>query len=129
MGVQKHYQKRFTKKIVSKSFHKKFDQKSKTDCFSKMFYHVFGRFSMRGVQKHDKKNIEKINLTLVFFRTLTHPPTTGVTDIFFFGGPLQRRVESKIRLVLRRLDPFAAGLFFGRYNRYYGGGTVVFRGV
>jgi hypothetical protein len=28
-----------------------------------------------------------------------------------------------------RLNPFAAGLFFGRYNRYYGGGTVVFRGV
>jgi hypothetical protein len=41
---------------------------------------------MRGVQKHDKKYRKK-NLTLVRFRTLTHPPTTGVTD-FFFGGPL-----------------------------------------
>jgi hypothetical protein len=28
MGVQKHYKKRFTKKIVSKSFYKKIDQKS-----------------------------------------------------------------------------------------------------
>jgi hypothetical protein len=31
MGVQKHYKKRFAKKLVSKSFNKKFDQKSKTD--------------------------------------------------------------------------------------------------
>jgi hypothetical protein len=32
-GVQKHYKKRFAKKIVSKSFYKKIDQKSKTDFF------------------------------------------------------------------------------------------------
>jgi hypothetical protein len=74
-GSSKTLQKTFCKKIVSKSFYKKFDQKSKTDFFSNSFYHVFGRFSMRGVQKHDKKNIEKINLTLVLFRTSTHPPT------------------------------------------------------
>jgi hypothetical protein len=85
MGVRKHYKKRSTKKIVSKFVYKQFDQKSKTDFFSILFYHVFGRFSMRGVQKHDKTNIEKINLTLVLFRTLTHPPTTGVTDFFFAG--------------------------------------------
>jgi hypothetical protein len=51
---------------------------------------VFGRFSMSDEwsSKTRQKNIEKINLTLVlvFFRTLTHPPTTGVTD-FFFGRP------------------------------------------
>jgi hypothetical protein len=86
MGVQKHYKKRFTKQIVSKSFYNKFDQKSKTDFFLDFFYHVFGRFSMRGVQKHDKTNIEKINLALVLFRTLTHPPTTGVPD-FFLAAP------------------------------------------
>jgi hypothetical protein len=34
---------------------------------------------VRGVQKHDKKNLQK-NLTLVLFRPLTHPPTTGVTE-------------------------------------------------
>jgi hypothetical protein len=62
MGVQKHNKKRFTKKIVSKSFYKKIDKKSKTDFFSILFYHVFGRFSVRGVQKHGKKNSQK-NLT------------------------------------------------------------------
>jgi hypothetical protein len=31
MGVQKHYKKRFAKKIASKRFYKKFDQKSKID--------------------------------------------------------------------------------------------------
>jgi hypothetical protein len=60
MGVQKHYKKRFTKKIVSKSFHKKIEKKSKPDFFSVLFYHVFGRFSVRGVQKHDKKSHQKI---------------------------------------------------------------------
>jgi hypothetical protein len=96
MGVQNTTKKRFAKKIVSKSFYKKFDQKSKTVFFSIFFYHVFGRFSMRGVQKHDKKNIEKENLTLVIFRTLTHPPTTGVPDFFFFAGPLKiQRKDSK----------------------------------
>jgi hypothetical protein len=60
---------------------------TKTDFFSTFFNHVFGRFSVRGVQKHDfKKNVEK-NLTPVLFWPLTHPPTTGVTD-FFFWRPL-----------------------------------------
>jgi hypothetical protein len=86
-GSSKTLPKTFCKKIVSEKFYKKFDQKSKTDFFSIFFYHVFGRFSVRGVQKHDKKNIEKINLTLVLFWPLTHPPTTGVTD-FFYWRPL-----------------------------------------
>jgi hypothetical protein len=47
---------------------------------------------MRGVQKHDK-TISKKNLTLVLFRTLTHPPTTGVPDFFFFAGPLQFKTK------------------------------------
>jgi hypothetical protein len=89
MGVQKHYKKRFAKKIVSKSFNKKFDQKSKTDFFSIFVYHVFGCFSVRGVQKHDKKISKKTNLTLVIFWPLTHLPTTGVTDFFLIGGPLE----------------------------------------
>jgi hypothetical protein len=76
MGVQKHY------KNTTKSSTKN----PKTDFFSVLFSHVFGRFSMRGVQKHDLKNIKIINLALVPFRTLTHPPTTGVT--VFFGSPL-----------------------------------------
>jgi hypothetical protein len=59
MGVQKHYKKRVVTKIVSISY-KTFDQKSKTDFFSIFFYHVFGRFSARGVQKHDKQISDKI---------------------------------------------------------------------
>jgi hypothetical protein len=59
MGVQKHYKKRFPKKILSKSFNKKFDQKSKTDFLSVFFYDVFGRFSVRGVQKHHIKTSGK----------------------------------------------------------------------
>jgi hypothetical protein len=81
MGVQKHYKKRVTKKIVSKSFYKKIDQKPKTDFLSKFVYHVLGRFLMSDegssktrVKKYRKK--KKINSTLVLFRTLTHPPTT-----------------------------------------------------
>jgi hypothetical protein len=58
-GSSKTLQKTFCKKNVSKSFYKKFDQKSKTDFFSKTNYHVFGCFSMRGVQKHDKKMSKK----------------------------------------------------------------------
>jgi hypothetical protein len=51
MGVQKHYKKRFTKKIVSKSFYKNIDKKSKTDFFSIFFYHVFWAFLGEGSSK------------------------------------------------------------------------------
>jgi hypothetical protein len=47
-GSSKTLQKTFYKKVVSKSFYQKFDQKPKTDFFSNFFYHVFGRFSVRG---------------------------------------------------------------------------------
>jgi hypothetical protein len=43
-------------KIVSKSLQKNRPKKSQTGFFSILFYHVFGRFSVRGVQKHDKKS-------------------------------------------------------------------------
>jgi hypothetical protein len=51
MGVQKHYKKRFTKKIVSKSFYKKFDQKSKTDFFSIFVLLRFWAFLGEGSSK------------------------------------------------------------------------------
>jgi hypothetical protein len=55
MGVQKHYKKRFETIRV-----KKFLQKNRPEVQNRLFldffvYHVFGRFSMRGVQKHNKK--------------------------------------------------------------------------
>jgi hypothetical protein len=89
MGVQKHYKKRFAKKIVSKSFYKKIDQKSKTDFFS-FFLSRWWAFLGEGSSKTRLKKYRKINLTLVLFWPLTHPPTTGVTDFFFIGGPLAR---------------------------------------
>jgi hypothetical protein len=85
-GVQKHYKKRFAKKSCQKAFTKNSTKNPKPTFSRTFFITFFGRFSMRGVQKHDKKNIEKIFLTLVLFRTLTHPPTTGVTD-FFLPAP------------------------------------------
>jgi hypothetical protein len=84
-----------TKNVLQKKSRRKVSTKNSTKnpkpTFSLFFFnHVFGRFSARGVQKYEK-NIgyrKKINLALVLFRTLTHPPTTGVTDFFFIGGPL-----------------------------------------
>jgi hypothetical protein len=76
-GSSKTPQKTFRKKIVSKSFYKKSTNRFFSRFFSRFLcYHVFGRFSVRGVQKHHKKNIETTNPTVVFFWPLTHPPTT-----------------------------------------------------
>jgi hypothetical protein len=75
-GVQKHYQKSFAKKSCRKVFTNNSTRSPKPTCF--------GRFSVREVQKHDKKISKKINLTLVLFWPLTHPPTTGVTDFFYW---------------------------------------------
>jgi hypothetical protein len=83
----KHTTKNVSQKKSRRKVFTKNSTKNPKPTFSRFLYHVFGRFSMRGVQKHDKKH-RKINLTLVLFRTLTHPPTTGVTDFFFGAGPL-----------------------------------------
>jgi hypothetical protein len=48
-------------------FFKTIGKKSKTDFFSIFVYHVFGRFSVRGVQKHDKKSREKNDQLCYFF--------------------------------------------------------------
>jgi hypothetical protein len=50
-GSSKIPQKTFYKKLVSKSF--------QTDLFLGFIYHVFGRVSVRGVQKHGEKDIQK----------------------------------------------------------------------
>jgi hypothetical protein len=79
MGVQKHYKKRFSKKST---------KKPKTNLFSIFFYHVFGRFSVRGVQKHDKK-ISKKNLTSPGTFLAPEEPTNHVKvrHFFFFSAP------------------------------------------
>jgi hypothetical protein len=75
-GSSKTPQNRFAKDRVEK-FLQKIDKNPKP----KKMITFFGRFSVRGFQNHDR-NITKKNLTLVLFWPLTHPPTTGVTDIF-----------------------------------------------
>jgi hypothetical protein len=85
MGVQKHYKKRSTKKIVSQSFYRKFDQKSKTDFFSDLFSHILGRFSIRLLQKHDKKYRKKSDPSLFSHSGL---PTTGALGFFSPGRTL-----------------------------------------
>jgi hypothetical protein len=54
----------FRKTTVSKSFYKRIDKNPKPIFFDFVFYHDFGCFSVRRVEKDDKNNIEKINLTL-----------------------------------------------------------------
>jgi hypothetical protein len=52
-GSSKIQQKTFHKKNRVEKFYKKFDKNPKP--IFRFFYHVFGRFSVRGVQKHHKK--------------------------------------------------------------------------
>jgi hypothetical protein len=85
-GSSKTLQKAFYKKIVSKGFTKK-STKNPKPIFSRIFfYHVFGRFSMRGVQKHDKKH-QKNKFDPSPF-SYSDPPTHHGGHRFFFAGPL-----------------------------------------
>jgi hypothetical protein len=62
MGVQKHYKKRCTKRSCRKVFTKKSTKNPKPSPFLEFSFITFlgfGRFSMRGVQKHDKKISKK----------------------------------------------------------------------
>jgi hypothetical protein len=81
-------QKSFYKNIVSKSFYKKNRQKSKT-VFSRLFYHVSGRFSMRGVQKHDKKS-GKTDQTWYFFGLRGTNQPRGPSCFFLVPLPFWR---------------------------------------
>jgi hypothetical protein len=82
MGVQKHTKKRFEKNIVSKSVYKKSTQNPNPIFPRFSFITTFWAFLGEGSSK--TRSNKKTNLTPFFFRTLIHPPTTGVTD--FFGG-------------------------------------------
>jgi hypothetical protein len=82
----------------------------KNEIFSIFFNHVFGRFSVRGVQKHDKNNIKKINLTPSLFSfSYSDPPTTGVTDLFFCAGPLTPGDEIELCAVSCQRTGLTAG--------------------
>jgi hypothetical protein len=89
-GVSRQWEfKNTTKKRFTKNRAEKVLQKNQPppQIFSFFVYHVFGRFSVMGVQKKHKTNIENINPTLVLFWTLTHPPTHG-GHRFLLGRPL-----------------------------------------
>jgi hypothetical protein len=59
MGVQKHNEKSFAKKIVSKSFHKKFDNKNPKPIFLDFLLSRSWAFLGEGVQKHNNKYHQK----------------------------------------------------------------------
>jgi hypothetical protein len=95
MGVQKHYKKRLTKKSCRKPFYKKIDKKSQTYFFSIFFYHVFGRFSVRGVQKHDEK-LSKKKLTNPGTFLASEEPTNHVRR--GQGAPKKNKIETPVYL-------------------------------
>jgi hypothetical protein len=81
-GSSKTLQKTFYKKGVSKRFYQKNDKKNKTGFFS-IFYHVYGRFSVRGGQKHDKKSPKKTDQPWYFFGLrATNQPRQGPSFVF-----------------------------------------------
>jgi hypothetical protein len=88
MGVQKHYKKRFTKKIVSKSFYKTFDQKSKNRLFLVFCLSRFWAF-LEGRSKTRLKKYRKKSDPSPF--SYSDPPTHhGGHRFVFFAGPLIR---------------------------------------
>jgi hypothetical protein len=88
-GSSKTLQKTFCKKNRVEKFLQKKSTKNPKPIFFDLFYHVLGRFSVRGVKKHHKRISKKITLTLVLFWPLTHPPTTQGSPVFF-GRPLDK---------------------------------------
>jgi hypothetical protein len=87
MGVQKHYKKRFTNRSCRKVFQKS-RSKNPKPTFSRFFLnHVFGRFSVRGVQKQDKKIRKKSDRPWYFFGPRgTNQPRQG-PSLFFLSAP------------------------------------------
>jgi hypothetical protein len=83
-GSSKALQKTFYKKIVSKSFSKQSTKKIQNRLFLDLFFITFfGRFSVGGVQKHDKKISEK-NLTNPGTFLAPEEPTNHVKVRHFF---------------------------------------------
>jgi hypothetical protein len=82
-GSSKTLQKTFYKKNRVEKFLQENRQKSKTDFFLDFFHHVFGRFSVRGVKKHDKKSHKKSDQPWYFFGLRgTNQPPQGPSNLF-----------------------------------------------
>jgi hypothetical protein len=87
MGVQaKTLQKMFCKKNRVEKFVQKNRPKIQNRCFLDFLYHFFGRFWVRGVQKHEKKISENKSEPIPF--SYSHPPTHHGGHRLFFGRPL-----------------------------------------
>jgi hypothetical protein len=82
-GSSKTLPKTFYKKVVSKTNCKKIDKKIQNRFFLDFFNHVFGRFSVRGVKKHDKKSGKKSDQPWYFFGPRgTNQPRQGPSISF-----------------------------------------------
>jgi hypothetical protein len=94
------------KKSCRKVFTKNSTKNPKPTFSRNLFYHVFGRFSVRGVQKHDKKYRKNKSDPSPF--SYFDPPTHhGGHRFFFFGGPLTRGASASLgkgRSMLNRQD-------------------------
>jgi hypothetical protein len=129
MGVQKHYKKRFTKKIVSKSFYKKFDQKSKTDFFSNSFLSRFWAFldevSSKTRQKKYRQNKSDPS-PFSYSDPPTHHGGRGLPDfrLFFCAGPLGALGAGRCRGRGRGAMPALHTLFQKRGARRDWGGPA-----
>jgi hypothetical protein len=89
---------------VSKSFYQKKRQKIQNRFFLDLFYHVFGRFSVRGVQKHDKKISQK-NLTSPGIFWASEEPTNHpkARRFFFVSAPCARRRTTSVAFATQEL--------------------------
>jgi hypothetical protein len=98
------------KKSCRKNFTNNSTKNPKPTFSRKDFYHVFGRFSMRGVQKHDKKYRKHKPHPGPF--SYSYPPTHHGGPRFpnfFFGGPLSG-TDPAVRSEGVRLVPELVGL-------------------
>jgi hypothetical protein len=82
------------KKSCRKVFTKESTKNSKPT-FLDFFYHVFGHFSMRGVQKHDKKYRKNKSDPSPFSHS--DPPTHHGGHRFFFCRPLGHQAGTRTR--------------------------------
>jgi hypothetical protein len=85
-GSSKTLQKRFAKKSCRKAFTKNSTKNSQL-LFLDFFYHVFGRFSVRGVQKHLLKYHQNKSDPSPFLAS--DPPTHRGGHRFVLGRPLE----------------------------------------
>jgi hypothetical protein len=108
MGVQKH-NKIFYKKVLL-SFYQKNDKNPKP-IFLDFLYHVLGRFSVRGVQKHHEINIQINKYGPGPFLAPDPPTRHWVTDLFL-AGPLLPRLRTYARHKYYKTHRLTKNCFF-----------------